>query len=92
MDQETVKKVSEVARLNLDEKEVKKFTKDLEGILEAFSELKKVDTDNVEPTFQPVDVKNVLREDKIEDGLSQKEALSNTKNKEDGYFKGPKAV
>jgi len=37
-------------------------------------------------------MKNVLREDKEEKCLSQKEALSLTEHKKDGYFKGPKAV
>ena len=46
----------------------------------------------VEPSFQPVELKNMTREDKVEDSLKQEEALANTKNKKDGYFKGPRAV
>jgi len=88
-----IKKVAEVARLNLSEEEIKKFSKDLENILEAFKELEKVNTESVEPTFQPIEVKDVLREDKIEDSFGQEKALSQIKtNKEEGHFKGPKAV
>lgn len=91
--QKTVKKVAEIARLDLTEAEIKKFSEDLKNILEAFGELEKVKTDGIEPTFQPLEVKDVLREDKAEGCLSQKTALDNVKkNKEDGYFKGPKVV
>ncbi|HLD57844.1 MAG TPA: Asp-tRNA(Asn)/Glu-tRNA(Gln) amidotransferase subunit GatC [archaeon] len=93
VDEKTVKKVGEVARLNLTEQEIDGYSKDLTNILEAFKELEKVKTDDVEPTFQPIEVKDVLREDIVEPSLSQEEALSNIKkNKEDGQFKAPKVV
>ncbi len=93
IDKNVVKKVSEIARLNLSEKEVERFSVDLENILAAFKELRKVNTEGVEPTFQPLDVKDVLREDKKQDSLGKKTALENAQqNKEDGYFKGPKVV
>ena len=92
IDQNTVKKVAEIARLNLSDKEIEKFSKDLANILEAFEDLKKADTKNVEPTFQPIEVKNVVREDKIEESFSTNEALSQTKNTEGKHFKGPKVV
>ncbi|MBI4019878.1 MAG: Asp-tRNA(Asn)/Glu-tRNA(Gln) amidotransferase subunit GatC [Candidatus Aenigmarchaeota archaeon] len=92
IDRETVKRVAEVARLRLTDRETEKFSRDLGDILGAFKELERVDTKNVKPTFQPIEVKNVLREDKAEKSLSREEALSNTKNKEEGYFKGPRVV
>lgn len=87
-----IDKVAIIARLKLTEKEKKKFSKDLKDILTSFSLLDKVNTKNVEPVFQPVEVKNVTREDKTDECLTQKEALSNTKHKEKGHFKGPKVV
>jgi len=93
VDEKTVKKVAEVARLKLSEDELKKFSKDLNNILDAFKELDKVKTDGIQPTFWPIEVKDVLREDKVSESLEEKEALKNVKeNKEDGYFKGPKVV
>ncbi len=87
----SVEKVAKVARLNLSEDEKKKFQKDIEGILEAFSVLEKADA-TCEPSFQPLPVKDAMRNDKEEKCLSQKDALANTKHKERGYFKGPRAV
>lgn len=47
---------------------------------------------DVRPTFQPIETKNVMRDDEIEASLSQVDALKNAEQKERGYFKGPKAV
>ena len=89
---DTVKKVAGVARLNLSEAELAKFSVDLDSILAHFRVLQKADTRGVEPSFQPLPMENVLREDRVERGLSQKEALANAKLREQGYFRGPKAV
>lgn len=92
VDKELIKHVADVARLHLTGNEVDKFVKDFQDILEAFSKVNKVDTKDVKPSFQPVDIKNFTRDDKVEPSLSQEEALSNTEHKKDGYFKGPKAI
>lgn len=84
-----VKKVAENARLSLSEAEVKKFTPQLKDVLEYFSMVDKLDVSNEEPSFQPVKIKNVMREDTPGKCLSQDEALSNSQHKKNGYFKGP---
>ena len=89
---EIVKKVSELAKLKLSEEEIEKFTKELEEIEKAFSKIQEVDTENIEPAFHPIEIKNVWREDVPEQSFSQEEALSNTEHKEKGYFKGPKII
>ena len=93
VDEETVKKVAKISRINLTQEEAAKFSKDLESILDAFRILQKADTKGLKPSFHPIPLKERTREDKIEEGLSQSEALSNSrKNKEKGYFKGPRAI
>lgn len=87
---ETVKKVAEVARLKLTEKELAKMERDLNNILSAFAVLEEVP--KAEPSFQPIEVKNATRRDEVEPSLTQDEALANTKQKEKGYFKGPSAL
>ena len=87
-----VEKIAKLSKLNLTEKELAEFSKDLESILEAFKDLQKVPTKGVKPSTHPLGQKNVTREDKVEPSLSQKEALANAKQKEGGYFKGPKVV
>jgi len=92
IDEKLLERTAELARLKLTEKEVKKFLPQLKEVFDAFSELKKVDTKNVRPSFQPVELKDVMRGDNVEESLTQEEALSNTEHKKDGYFKGPRAV
>lgn len=89
---DTVEKVARLARLRLTEKEVRKYARDLNSILSAFRTLDKVDVKNVRPSFQPLDVRNVVREDLTEPSLSNEQALANAQHKERGYFKGPRIV
>ena len=62
LDKELIEKVASVARLNLTDAEIKKFVPELNDILIAFSKIDKVNTDKVKPSFQPVELKNSLRE------------------------------
>jgi aspartyl-tRNA(Asn)/glutamyl-tRNA(Gln) amidotransferase subunit C len=92
VDRKLIEKVAEVSRLKLTEEEIKKFLLQLKEALEFFSQLQEVNTNGVKPSFQPVDIKNVMREDFEKKCLSQDDALSLTEHKKDGYFKGPRAV
>ena len=92
VDRKLLEHVAQVARLKLTEEEIKKFLPQLKEALDFFSQLKDADTDNVNPSFQPVELKNVMRDDSEKECLSQDEALSLTEHKKDGYFKGPRAV
>ena len=92
INKEVVEHIAEVARLKLTDREIEKFSKELKEVIEAFSKIDKVNTEDIETSLQPIELKNMLREDKKEKCFSQEEALSLTDNKKDGYFKGPKAV
>lgn len=92
INRELILKVAKNARLSLSEEEIRQFTKDLNEIVGAFSRLDKVNTDNVKPSFQPVDVKNNFREDSPRDCVPQELILKNAHHKKDGYFLGPKAL
>ncbi len=92
VDKELLLRVAKNARLELTDKEIKKFLPELKEILESFSKLDEIDVSTEKPSFQPIELKNVMREDKVEECLSQEEALSLTQHKKDGYFKGPKVL
>jgi len=92
IDRKTVKHVAKLSRINLTDKEIEKFSKEISDVLNSFSLLKEADTKDVEPSFQPSEIKNVTREDVPEECLSQDEALSNAEQKEDKFFKGPRSV
>ena len=92
VDKQLILRVAANARLKLTDEEVKRFIPELKDILETFAKLKEVDTKNVKPSFHPVPIKNVLRDDIVEPSFGQEKALRNSEHKKDGYFKGPRAV
>lgn len=92
IDEPILERVAVNARINLTEEEVSEFLPQLQEIINFFSKIDEAETKNIKPSLQPIELKNVLREDKSKICLTQEEALSNTKNKKDGYFKGPKSV
>ena len=92
VDKELIEHTAKLARLKLTDAEIKRFLPELKEILQSFSELDKVNTDNTKSSFQPVELKNMMREHRIKHCLSQEKALANAKEKKDGYFKGPMAV
>ncbi len=92
IDQKTVEHVAKIARLNLSEEEKEKFAKELDAVAESFAKISEAKTEGIEPTFQPVQIANVMREDSEEKCLPQSEALANAEHKESGFFKGPRIV
>lgn len=90
MELEEVERVAFTARLELEEEKKDELEEEMEEILDWFSRIDEVETEDMEPAFHPIDLKNELREDEIEDTLSSEEALENTEHEEDGFFKGPK--
>ena len=61
-----VRKVAQLARLDLPEEKIATYTNQLEKILEYVAQLEKVDAKGVPPTTRAVDVINVTREDSVE--------------------------
>lgn len=82
-----VEHLAKLANFKLSKKEVEKFQKQLSEILDYFNLLQEVRTLKVKPTSQVTGLENVLRDDQVGLGLSQKEALSGSKSVHKGYFK-----
>ena len=87
-----VKHIGKLAWIGLSSKDIEKFRSQLSDILEYVDLLKKIDTKNIFPTFQVTDQKNVWRRDSIKPSLTQKEALQNAPEQEDGFFKVKKVL
>lgn len=91
INKKSLEHLAELARLELNEKEEEQFLKDLKGILEHFSELQEVNTENVQPMTGGTVWKNVLREDsdKISDFTNVDKIVEQFPEKEGGYLKVP---
>ena len=84
---EEVRHIALLARLGLSDNDVEKFREQLSNILENFEILKQVDTTDVPPTAQPIELSNVLRDDRIAPSCSPQEVMANAPQQEEGYFK-----
>lgn len=87
-----VEHVAVLARLELTDEEKIKFTEQMNGILEYADTLNKLDTTGVQPTYHPLPLKNVFREDEARASLSNEAATANAPEEENGYFKVPRIL
>jgi len=70
-----VRHIAKLARLNLSDEEVKKYSKELSSILEYVDALQKVETKGVEPTAQVTGLTNAFREDVVRESDATAEDL-----------------
>ena len=87
-----VKKVAQLARLELNENEIQKHAEQLEKILEYINQLEKIDTDNIECTTRAIEVANVLRKDEKKNYKNSEELLDLAPSRENKFFKVPKII
>lgn len=89
---EDVEYLSKLIRVELTEEEKIKFEKELEKILEYVSQLNQLNTENVEPLYHVLPLKNVFREDIPEDSSLKEEILKNAPEREKDFFKVPRII
>ena len=87
-----VKKVAQLARLELNENEILKHADQLEKILEYINQLEKIDTDNIACTTRAIEVVNVLRKDERKNYKNSEELLDLAPSRENKFFKVPKII
>ncbi len=87
-----VKYVANLARLDLNEEEIQDFTKQLNDIILFVKQLERVDTTNIEPTSHANAVVDVIREDKLRNGMGSDAALKNAPDQNNQQFKVTRVV
>lgn len=85
-----VEHVAKLARLELTEEEKELYTKQLGDVLKYVDQMNEVDTSNVKPMAQVVDLVNVMREDVVHYEHTKEELMANAPDEENGFFKVPK--
>lgn len=84
---EEVEKIARLARIELAEKEVTKFQKELSAILDYVEQLKEVDTKKVEPTAQVTGLKDITRSDEVNYNFLREKMLQNMPAIENNHLK-----
>ena len=87
---EEVKKVAQLARLELNESEIQQHAEQLEKILDYIKQLEKINTENIPCTTRAIEVVNVLRKDEKKDYKNSEELLDLAPSRENKFFKVPK--
>tara|TARA_B100000029_G_C16897852_1_gene712874 strand:+ start:114 stop:398 length:285 start_codon:yes stop_codon:yes gene_type:complete len=89
---EDVDYVATLARLRFSDEEREQLVGQLNEILNYVEQLKQIDTADVPPTSHVLDLRNVLREDVVDESLPHDEALANAPEKDRGHFMVPKVL
>ena len=89
LSKDEVRHVAMLARLGLEPGDEEFYAGQLSGILAHIDRLQQVDTDDIPPTAQVVEVASRLRDDEPRPCLTQEEALANAPASVDGFFRVP---
>jgi aspartyl-tRNA(Asn)/glutamyl-tRNA(Gln) amidotransferase subunit C len=87
-----VKYVADLARIQLNPKEIETFQAQLSHVLEHVEKLNEVDVTEVEPMAHSFPIYNIFREDVVRAGLTRESALSNAPHQAQGLFVVTKVV
>lgn len=92
IDIDQVRKVANLARLELSESEQAQFTDQLNGILEYVQQLDELDTTDVPPTTRAIEVSNITRPDRLEVFGDRESILESAPDREENFFRVPKIL
>jgi aspartyl-tRNA(Asn)/glutamyl-tRNA(Gln) amidotransferase subunit C len=92
VDRNLILKLENLTRLELSEGERTKVQGSLNDILKMVDKLNELNTEGVEPMVYVNEEITALREDKVSNELTQKQALQNAPNHNGTYFKVPKVI
>ena len=92
IDKDTVKHISKLARISLDEKKVNSLSKDLSSIMKFIEKLNELNTDKTTPLTSIINSSLRTREDEIKDGKIRDQILKNSPDKNEEFFVVPKVI
>lgn len=87
LDRETVEHIAMLARLGLSDQETEQMREQLSSILEHIEMLQEVDTDDIPPTAQVIQLQNILREDEPGAALPVEDVLRNAPRTEGDFIR-----
>ncbi len=87
-----VERIAKLAKLEFTDAEKQTLTRHLNEIITYMEKLNELDTTNVEPLSQVLDLANVMREDEVKPSLSRDDALRNAPARTEEFFKVPKVI
>ena len=92
IDLKTVKHISKLARISLDDEKAKKLEGDLNSIFKFIEKLNKLNTDKIEPLTSIAETVLKLRKDEVKSKNIRDQILKNSPNENKDFFVVPKVV
>ena len=92
IDLKTIKHISKLSRISVDDEKAKKLAGDMNSIFEFIEKLKELDTDNVEPLTSVAETTLKLRVDEVKSGNIREDVLKNSPDENEDFFVVPRVV
>ena len=92
IDKDTVKHISKLARISLDEKKVDVLSKDLTSIMKFIESLNKLNTDKTNPLTSIINASLKSRSDVVKDEKIRDQILKNSPEDNKEFFVVPKVI
>ena len=92
IDLKTIKHISKLSRISIEEEKAQKLSNDLNSIFEFIEKLNELDTSKTEPLTSIAETTLKLRKDKIESKNIREDILKNSPDKNKDFFVVPKVV
>ena len=92
IDKDTVKHISKLARISLDEKKINNLSKDLSSIMKFIDKLNELNTDKTPPLTSIINASLKSRKDEVKDGKIRDQILKNSPEKNEEFFVVPKVI
>jgi aspartyl-tRNA(Asn)/glutamyl-tRNA(Gln) amidotransferase subunit C len=92
IDRPIIEKTAKLANLELSDTEKDEFTHQISDILDYVEKINQLDTSKVTATDHIADLKNVFREDKVQQSIDLSEITKMSPQFEDNHFVVPKII
>ena len=92
IDLKTIKHISKLSRISVDEQKAEKLAGDLNSIFEFIEKLNELNTDNVKPLTSVAETTLKLRSDEVKSKDIRNEIIKNSPQDNEDYFVVPKVI
>ena len=92
IDLKTIKHISKLSRISVDEKKAEKLAGDLNSIFDFIEKLNELKTDNVEPLTSVAETTLKLRADEVKSKNLRGQVIKNSPKDNEDYFVVPKVI
>ena len=92
IDLKTIKHISKLSRISVDEKKAEKLAGDLNSIFDFIEKLNELKTDNIEPLTSVAETTLKLRSDEVKSKNIKDQIVKNSPQDNEDYFVVPKVI